>query len=61
MSLINCPISICICVVIEGYGVFNWPDGGRYEGNYVNEKKEGFGVFYWSEGRIYEGGWKNGK
>lgn len=31
----------------EGYGVFTWPDGRRYEGEYVDDKKEGNGVFFW--------------
>ena len=46
---------------MEGRGVFTWPDGRRYEGEYVDDKKEGQGVFYWPDGRKYEGGWKNGK
>jgi len=46
---------------MEGSGVFTWPDGRRYEGEYIDDKKEGHGVFYWPDGRKYEGGWKNGK
>tara|TARA_B110000305_G_C18976336_1_gene419551 strand:+ start:232 stop:372 length:141 start_codon:yes stop_codon:yes gene_type:complete len=46
---------------MEGRGVFGWPDGRKYEGDYVNDKKEGSGNFYWPDGRKYEGGWKNGK
>lgn len=46
---------------MEGSGVFTWPDGRRYEGEYRDDKKEGNGVFYWPDGRKYEGGWKNGK
>jgi len=30
-----------------GEGVFTWKDGTRYEGAYLNDKKEGFGKFYW--------------
>jgi len=26
---------------MEGHGVFTWPDGRRYEGEYVDDKKEG--------------------
>ena len=44
----------------ENNGVFNWPDGGKYKGEYVDYKKEGFGTYYWPDGRIYEGMWKNG-
>ena len=41
--------------------MFKWPDGRRYEGQYVDDKKEGNGTFYWSDGRKYQGMWKNGK
>jgi hypothetical protein len=46
---------------MEGYGVFTWPDGRKYEGQYVNDKKEGYGVFNFKDGRIYKGQWLNGK
>jgi hypothetical protein len=26
---------------MEGYGIFIWPDGRRYEGNYIDDKKVG--------------------
>ena len=45
---------------MHGEGVFLWPDNRRYEGNYVNEKKEGFGIFYWPNGKVYKGFWKDG-
>lgn len=32
---------------MEGEGVFKWPDGRKYEGEYVDDKKEGRGIFYW--------------
>lgn len=40
---------------MEGYGIFTWPDGRRYEGQYIDDKKEGHGNFYWPDGRKYEG------
>ena len=46
---------------MEGSGVFTWPDGRKYDGEYVDDKKEGNGIFFWPDGRKYEGGWKNGK
>ena len=46
---------------MEGFGVFTWPDGRKYEGEYMNDKKEGTGVFSWPDGRKYNGLWKNGK
>lgn len=24
-----------------------WPDGRKYEGNYLNDKKHGFGILEW--------------
>jgi hypothetical protein len=40
---------------MHGKGVFKWLDGRRYEGNYVNDKKEGQGEFYWPDGKKYIG------
>ena len=46
---------------MEGRGLFTWPDNRRYDGEYIDDKKEGMGIFYWPDGRKYEGEWKNGK
>ncbi len=46
---------------MEGQGVFTWPDGRKYIGNYIDDKKEGHGVFYWPDGRKYDGMWLDGK
>ena len=46
---------------MHGYGVFSWPDGRKYEGNYANDIKEGKGKFSWPDGRLFVGTWKNGK
>jgi hypothetical protein len=46
---------------MHGKGVFKWPDGKNYDGEYVDDKKEGYGEFTWSDGRKYRGQWKNGK
>jgi len=32
---------------MDGHGVFEWPDGRKYEGEYSDDKKEGQGTFYW--------------
>ena len=42
---------------MEGYGVFEWPDGRKYEGEYIDDLKEGQGTFYWPDGRKYTGAW----
>ncbi len=46
---------------MEGSGIFVWPDGRQYVGDYIDDKKEGNGTFYWPDGRKYEGQWANGK
>ena len=47
---------------MHGYGVYTWLENGRkYEGSYVNDKKEGFGVYTWSDERKYIGNWLKGK
>jgi hypothetical protein len=53
---------------MDGEGVFVWPDGRKYHGQYKDDKKEGYGVFEWyltcnfrNDGRKYKGMWKNGK
>lgn len=46
---------------MHGYGVLIWRDGKKYEGQFVNDKREGKGTFSWSDGRQYIGEWKGGK
>ena len=46
---------------MHGVGTFTWVDGRKYEGQFVDDRKEGHGVFTWSDGRTYEGSWKDGK
>ena len=46
---------------MDGKGVFTWPDGRRYEGEYKDDKKEGYGIFEWTNGKKYRGYWHNGK
>ncbi len=46
---------------MHGEGEFAWPDGKRYKGSYLEDKKEGYGTFEWSDGRKYMGEWKDGK
>lgn len=47
--------------MIEGFGVFTWPDGNRYEGEYLNGLKHGKGIFFFANGKIFKGRWKNGQ
>ena len=47
--------------MIHGEGVYKWPDGRVYSGEYVKDKKHGFGKFVMSDGSKYEGEWLDGK
>lgn len=46
---------------MQGFGIYIYADGVRYDGQYLNDKKEGYGVYYWTDGRKYEGWWHLGK
>ena len=46
---------------MHGKGIYKWPDGNEYEGDYINNIKEGEGIFKWKDGRIFKGKFKNGK
>lgn len=40
---------------MHGKGIFTWPDGRIYEGEYYKDKKNGEGHFKWPDGRSYKG------
>lgn len=51
---------------MEGYGIYEYPDGTKYKGNWMNGKRHGQGNKDQNkDGTIYEGEWKqdarNGK
>ena len=46
---------------MHGKGVFSWPDGRKYEGEYLNDLKHGQGKFEWPSGKMYDGSWADGK
>ena len=46
---------------MNGKGLYKWPDGGEYYGDYVDNIKEGNGKFKWINGRIFEGQFKKGR
>ena len=46
---------------MNGFGALTFSDGNRYEGQFVNDKREGLGKYFWRDGRVYDGHWKDGK
>ena len=46
---------------VNGHGVYTWPTGDRYEGEWKDDKRAGHGVSTWPDGRRHEGEWKDGK
>ena len=45
---------------MHGFGVFKWPDGRRYEGEYAFGKKNGIGAYVMNNKSVYKGKWLNG-
>ncbi len=45
----------------NGYGVFRWPDGEKYVGNFKNTLRYGKGTNFWPDGKIFEGVWVDDK
>ena len=43
---------------MHGFGVLAWKDGKKYEGEFINDKRDGTGTFSWQDGRQYIGEWK---
>ena len=46
---------------MKGNGVYKWPDGEKYECEYMNNIKEVKGIFKLNKGKIYDGNFKGGK
>ena len=46
---------------MHGEGVLSWKDGKKYEGTFVEDRREGKGKFVWTDGRVYIGDWLKGK
>ena len=46
---------------MHGWGVYIYSDGVRYNGQFLNDKKQGYGIYTWTDGRKYEGYWYKGK
>jgi hypothetical protein len=46
---------------LNGWHVFTWPSGSRYEGEWRDDKRTGQGVYTWPSGNRYEGEWRDDK
>lgn len=42
-------------------GVYHYASGGKYKGEWINDKKHGYGVIQYANNDKYEGNWKNGE
>ena len=45
---------------MHGEGTFEWKDGRKYVGRYINGEKNGYGEFYWPDKTTYKGSWREG-
>ena len=45
---------------MHGKGVYTWADGGKYDGDYQEDKKHGNGVYTFSNGKVRRGEWSQG-
>ncbi len=45
----------------NGPGIYAWPDGSNYAGDFLNGKFHGQGTYSWADGKKYSGGFKNDK
>jgi hypothetical protein len=57
----NCSVDRRKNNMMEGEGVYTWPDGRKYEGTYKNDLKDGFGKYTYLDGRVFIGNWVEGK
>ena len=46
---------------MHGAGIYDYGNGVRYEGNFMNDKKHGYGIFYAKDKKKYEGWFHDGK
>lgn len=45
---------------MHGEGLYKWPDGKHYKGEFKFDKKDGYGVYTWADGKRYEGNFVEG-
>ena len=45
----------------EGHGIYTWPDGAKYSGDFHKGLRSGQGRYEFKDGSVYVGEWQNGK
>ncbi len=45
----------------SGFGIYEWANGDRYEGNYISGERSGQGTLYFATGEKYVGNYANSK
>ena len=53
-----CNVGFAECIEGDcnnGYGTYTYTDGGKYVGEWKNQKHHGQGTFTWADGRKYVG------
>lgn len=45
----------------DGFGVYVWKDGSKFEGMYKNGKRSGQGIYYYPKGGVYSGSFQDNK
>jgi hypothetical protein len=45
----------------NGFGVYTWSSGEKYEGFWKNGQRNGYGINYFANGAKYTGNWVNDK
>lgn len=47
---------------MAGFGTMTYASGEKYQGQWVEDRKEGTGTYAWRQGQyLYSGQWKNGQ
>jgi hypothetical protein len=47
--------------VKNGHGLYTWPSGKKYDGEYKGGMKDGYGRMQWPDGQMYCGAWKQNR
>ena len=45
----------------EGHGIYEWPDGRKYDGTWADGKQHGVGTYIKADGTNKKGNWVFGK